>query len=74
MDNNINDMNGIHIHKSNCVAKGIGTEEFNKYFQIINCPYCKSEFAAHIKEINTLQKDTKVIECISCHKNIKIEK
>lgn len=65
-------LGGIHIHKSNCVAKGISTEKFNKYYLIVNCPYCNSEFAAHIKEINTLQNGTKVIECICCHKDIKV--
>lgn len=70
----MNALLGIYIYKSNCVVKGIGTEEFNKYYRIVNCPYCHNEFTAHIKEINTLQNGTKIIECISCYKNIKIEK
>lgn len=66
-------INGLLIHKSNCVAKGIGTKEFNKYYHIVNCPYCKSEFASHIKEIETKQDGTKYIECISCHKEITVK-
>lgn len=70
----MNIISEILIHKSNCVAKGIGTKDFNKYYRIINCPYCHSEFAAHVKEIETNKDGSKVIECISCHKNINFDK